>query len=423
MQFIGRRKILTVVLIITYFPSPINAQSLQDFIRDHTRGGLVNNTPLKSTNNSSNNNLKTQNRSVIDEETKSTTNIQGSGEFVTVKRGDTLSSIADRKLGSTEHWETLCRLNQRQNNCNDLVIGEKIELPSIVFNHRKKIALEELSIKLRTAHKEEIAGLKSQIQKLKAELKLTKVVHQNFEKALIKSHVDLKDYERRNANLSKILREYKPSPIDLYPIEQATPLDLRLEDTHYVIADSLAGKNIILRDFKNRPINNSKWSLISAYSLPNYFFVIRKNKKTNKQYGVYFDRLGNFLGRTPSFQTSDIEALVKSDLNLDGRIGSKLIIEAEGDTTVISDEFGRYTLVNKNNHIRLRSIDGNYLTTSNNISPIHAEQYWNGFLVLFRRSEQIGSFVVNNAGVFMDWYDVKSYHDFFETTSSYLKQN
>ena len=37
--------------------------------------------------------------------------------------------------------------------------------------------------------------------------------------------------------------------------------------------------------------------------------------------------------------------------------------------------------------------------------------------------EQIGSLVVNNAGVFMDWYDVKSYHDFFETTSSYSKQN
>ena len=81
MQFIGRRKILTVVLIITYFPSAINAQSLQDFIRDLTRGGLVNNTPLKSTNNSSNNNLKTQNRPVIDEETKSTTNIPGSGDF------------------------------------------------------------------------------------------------------------------------------------------------------------------------------------------------------------------------------------------------------------------------------------------------------------------------------------------------------
>lgn len=57
------------------------------------------------------------------------TNVKGSGKYVTVKSGDTLSKLAD--ANGVDSWQSLYSLNKSQVQNPDLIfVGEKLELPA-----------------------------------------------------------------------------------------------------------------------------------------------------------------------------------------------------------------------------------------------------------------------------------------------------
>lgn len=57
------------------------------------------------------------------------TNVKGSGKYVTVKSGDTLSKLAD--ANGVDSWQSLYSLNKTQVQNPDLIfVGEKLELPA-----------------------------------------------------------------------------------------------------------------------------------------------------------------------------------------------------------------------------------------------------------------------------------------------------
>ena len=66
MRFSTYPKLLAIILVLAQLPSSIHAQSLQEFIRDLTRGGLVNNTPLTNTNSDSDRDAKTDTSLIVD---------------------------------------------------------------------------------------------------------------------------------------------------------------------------------------------------------------------------------------------------------------------------------------------------------------------------------------------------------------------
>ncbi len=51
---------------------------------------------------------------------------------VTVRRGDTLSALAERELGAADRWPELFQANRAQlDDPDDLVVGTRLLLPSV----------------------------------------------------------------------------------------------------------------------------------------------------------------------------------------------------------------------------------------------------------------------------------------------------
>ena len=136
MQHYLKFKSIFPLVLAFLLPAQLPAQSLQDFIRDLTVAGLVNNTPITREDSRPTQEEKSEYQN---SEPQPGPPPQGSGEFITVKRGDTLVSIAERELGKANTWREICAVNQIQDRCNAIVVGQRLELPASVFNYRATV--------------------------------------------------------------------------------------------------------------------------------------------------------------------------------------------------------------------------------------------------------------------------------------------
>ena len=179
MRFSTYPKLLAIILVLAQLPSSIHAQSLQEFIRDLTRGGLVNNTPLTNTNSDSDRDAKTDTSLIVDNGDEQTNTVRGSGEFITVKRGDTLSTIARELLGDANLWREICALNALGSKCSSIVVGQKLELPVSYFRHQIETRVQD-EFQARLADlKTQIVQLESLLTKTNAELGAVQLKFEN----------------------------------------------------------------------------------------------------------------------------------------------------------------------------------------------------------------------------------------------------
>lgn len=219
MRFSAYPKLLSVILMLTQLPSSIQAQSLQDFIRDLTRGGLVNNTPLTSTNNNSNSGAKTDTSLIVDNGDVQTNIVRGSGEFITVKRGDTLSTIARESLGDAKLWREICALNKLDTGCSSIVVGQKLELPIQFYSYRAK-----------KRYSSKITELTERIKILEQKLRenSTDLIHLN----LADTQIILQNLQRHN-----LKKEY----FDTKPIVENFTIDADL-----LLEGTIIDRNLVL---------------------------------------------------------------------------------------------------------------------------------------------------------------------------------
>ena len=445
MRFSAHPIFLATFLVLAQFPSSIHAQSLQDFIKDLTRGGLVKNTPLTKTNNNSNSDNETDTGLIFDQGDAQTNFIRGSGEFITVKQGDTLSTIARELLGDANLWREICALNALGTGCSSIVVGQKLELPVAYFKH-------QIEIRAQDEFETRIADLTTQIVQLEALLAQTKgelgAVQLKLEKQKTtdrlsenklrqKLHAAVTDIERltnNEARLTEIIENLKANTqvtlanpakekIDYAtgsgnsPQFQAKVIEFKVHNDKSVEVMLDQDRTVRLKNLDGDLMFENRWKFTRAFVLNKQIFVVRNLEHSQKKFGMYFNLAGELRKRTAILQDYEIEAITHLDLDNNGQLGVMQTIEKSGEVHLIVGADAGYFAIK--NGVRIPMLDprGNLRNNNSKFKLLHVEKFKNGLLTLYSYENKLGTYRSNNMGEFQDWHHIKSYQKFFEITS------
>ena len=445
MRFSAYPKLLSVILILTQLPSSVQAQSLQDFIRDLTRGGLVNNTPLTSTNNNSNSGAKTDTSLIMDNGDVQTNIVRGSGEFITVKRGDTLSTIARELLGDANLWREICTLNALGTGCSSIMAGQKLELPVSYFKHQIETRAQDKFQKRLADLKTQIIQLENLLAQSKSELgavqlKLEKQKTNNrlsedtLRQKLNAAVTDIERLSNNEAQLTEIIENLRTktnieqenhakektdseAQSGNIPQIQAKNIEIRLQNDKSIKVRLDQDRIVRLKNLDGGLIFENQWKFTRAFELNKQIFVVRESESTKKKFGMYFSLAGELKKRTAILQDYEIEAITRLDLDGNGQLGAAQAIETTGEVQLIVGADANYFAINNGARIPMLDPRGNVRSSNSKFKLLHVENFKNGLLTLYSYENELGTFRSNNMGEFQDWYHIKSYQKFFDVTS------
>ena len=445
MRFSTYPKLLAIILVLAQLPSPIHAQSLQEFIRDLTRGGLVNNTPLTNTNSDSDRDAKTDTSLIVDNGDVQTNTVHGFGEFITVKRGDTLSTLARELLGDANSWREICALNALGTGCSSIMVDQKLELPVSYFRN-------QIETKVQDKFQTRIADLTTQIVQLEALLKQTKgelgAVQLKFEKQKTTSKLsenkirqklnaavtDIERLSNNEARLTEIIENLKANTqvtlanpakekIDYAagsgnsPQIQAKVIDFKVQNDKSVDVILNPDSTVRLQNLDGELIFENQWKFTRAFVLNKQIFIVRKSEPTQQKFGMYFDLAGELKKRTATLQEYEIEAITGLDLDGNGQLGAAHTIEKSGEVQLIVGADAGYFAIKNGARIPMLDPRGNVRSSNSKFKLLHVETFKNGLLTLYSYKNKLGTYRSNNFGEFQDWHHIKSYQKFFEITS------
>ena len=436
------------LVLAVLLPTQLPAQSLQDFIRDLTGAGLVNNTPITREDSRPPREEKPE---YPKSEPQPGPPPQGSGEFITVKQGDTLVSIAERELGDANKWREICAVNQIQDRCNAIVVGQRLELPASVFNYRAtvdaKITISnatetlkkenfELQQNLKLAQ-QQLVNLSNARETLKSSFETQKALLQDAlasaEKTKEEHASRIIELEKVNKSLQNKIRELE-AKLASNEANETTNADTnnRLINQKSIRADiiitttehkstvgiSLDDKFITLRGSDGLPLEPRTWAELSAFIQPDKIVILHQSTTDKMQHLSIFTLTGNFIESRSNLMESNIEAIAMFDLNGDGKIGKERVIEDSGLATLLTDANGEYQVLFENEKFYLLNANRRAQAPTADYQMLHIEPFQQGFLMLYRSKGQLRTHRYTRIGEFQEMYDINTYTDFFTAVST-----
>lgn len=445
MRLLPPKQFLIFLIVLSLLPTLPQAQSIQNFIKSFTSVGLVKSTPLVKTeiNTSNQINLEAAQTGYRDDTTNKV--IYGTGEFVTVKRGDTLSTIASDLLGNPQLWPEICALNKLEAQCSSIFVGQKLELPISYFKHQFKKEIQdshqaqlENSI-AKNALTEELLQkttdeLKSAQLKTKNQQKLQEVSQKKLRQKLSAAKKNIDDHVLKEIMLNKTVEDLKSQLKDAQKSHtlkeinlitsaysrskvQGSELKLITHDNRSVTVIVSDRHRTQLRDLDGYLIYDNQWGFHKAFLVNKEIFVIFTNHINQKKFGIFFDINGKFQRKTAILQDYEIEAITGVDLDSNGLLGATKTIEGSGKIELMVGPEAYYFARKNGKSVYLRDPRGDIRRSESNFKLLHAEPYKSGLLILYSYNKKLGTYRSNNLGEFQDWYSINSYKAFFDATS------